>query len=69
MEYNIYFNNLCVELDVPAEPTREQLITAFINKVGGPDALLNLFVKKCVFYLNSVQDVNTELILNNNDSN
>lgn len=58
-----------MELDVPAEPTREQLITAFINKVGGPEGFLSLFARKCVIYLNNVQDVNTELILNNNENN
>ena len=61
MEYNIYFNRLCIELDVSTEPTREQLITAFVNKVGGPESLLNLFIKKCVIVPNDVQDVNVEL--------
>lgn len=51
------------------EPTREQLITAFINKVGGPEGFLNLFARKCVIDLNNVQDVNIKLELSNNESN
>ncbi len=69
MEYNIYFNRLCTELEVPSEPTREQLVTAFINKVGGPENLLNLFVKRCIIVPNDIQDVNVELETSKNETN
>jgi len=58
-----------MELEVSSEPTREQLVTAFINKIGGPENLLNLFIKKCIIVPNDIQDTNVELETSKNETN
>lgn len=57
MQFNFYFTNLCVDLNVKKGASRKEILTAYLNTIGGPNVLLDKFFNKCVIVPNEVKDI------------
>lgn len=69
MQYNVYFTNLCVDLNVNKGASKEDLLKAYLMSVGGPEGLLNKFFNKCIILPNEIKEVKTTKIKEITDKN
>lgn len=54
--YTITYGHI-ITLDVPENPTREQLVKAYIQECKGLDRILNTFLHKAAFIENTITEV------------